>query len=124
MNILHQHSSEHYGRHNPIPRIMPDSKVDTCAVLTAGSSCVVGQGPVDDQCLCAVDLGNGNERLVQAGIASVTDEVIQVLLVVILIATTGTAFLAQTCNREGGIGTVGVGRVGFTLVDKAVARGC
>jgi len=103
---------------------MSDIKVDTCAVLAAGSSCVVGQGPVDDQCLCAIDLGNGNERLVQAGIASITDEVIQVLLVVILIATTGAAFLAQTRNREGGIGTVGVGRVGFTLVDKPVSRGC
>ena len=60
----------------------------------------VGQSTVDDQCAGAVDIRDGDQRLVQRRVASVTHKVIQILLVRVFVAAAWTVLLTQTGNRE------------------------
>lgn len=100
---------------------MPDLEGGTGAVLTTGSGCVVGQGTVDDKGLCAVDLGDGDEGLVQTSVASIANKVVQILLIIILVAAAGAVFLAQAGDWECGVGAVRVCRVRVALVDESIS---
>lgn len=80
----------------------------------------VGQSTVDDQCSRAVDVGNGDQRLVQRRVAAIANEVIQVLLVRVLVAATGTVLLAKTGNRECLVSSIGIRLINIRLVTKPV----
>jgi len=80
----------------------------------------VGQSTVDDQCSRAVDVGNGDQRLVQRRVTAITNEVIQVLLIRVLVAATGTVLLAETGNRECLVSSIGIRLINVRFVTKPV----
>ena len=95
--------------------------MDGGAVISATRrGCAVGQSTIDDQCSGAVDVGNGNQGLVQCRVAPVANKVVQILLIGILVAPAGTVLLAQTGNREALVRSIGVGLIDIRLVVKPV----
>ena len=95
--------------------------MDGGAVISATRrGCAVGQSTIDDQCSGAVDVGNGDQRLVQSRVTPVANKVVQILLIGILVAPAGTVLLAQTGNREALVRSIGVGLIDIRLVVKPV----
>ncbi len=121
MWCLHHHSSQNDGRHDPITSVLPDLKIESSAVFATGRCSAIWQGTVDDQVLGAIDVRDGDQGLVQRSVASVTNEIVQVLLVVVFLAATRVVLLTQASDRECGVCTIGVGRVRFALIDESIS---
>jgi hypothetical protein len=95
--------------------------MDGSAVIGAtGRGRAVGQSTVDDQSSGAVDIGYGDQRLVQGRVTSVTNKVIQIFLVRVLVAAAWTVLLAQAGNRECLVRSIWVCLVNIGLVVEPV----
>ena len=89
-------------------------------VGAAGRSRAVGQRAIEHERLLAIDVGHGDQALVQGGIASVTDQVLEVRLVVVLVAAADLVLLAQAGDWEARIGSVGESVVPQGFVVEAI----
>lgn len=122
---LHDDTGKNNSRHNPVagvPTNLKSCRGTLIIVSTTGSSCTIGQCTVDNQVSGAIYIRNSDHRLIQCSVATVTNEIVKVLRIIVLVTAARVILLAKTCDWKCCVRAVRIGLIGISSIVESILR--
>lgn len=95
----HAHVNDGQTHHVP-PCIFANTERDARIVASTRSGRSIRKCAVQYEGFSSIDVGDVDEGLVQRVVTSIADQIFQILLVIVLVTTTGAVILAKTQHGQ------------------------